>query len=161
MHERAKQLVEELGLSLHPEGGWYRELYRSKRLVVADEERGRRTAVTSIYYLLTAGRYSRFHRVLSDEVWHFYEGAPLELYWINETGMQARRAMLGPVGEESCPVRVVRAGCWQAARSTGDFSLVGCTVGPGFEFADFALLADLPTEAERLRERHPQLARLI
>ena len=161
MHPRAKQLVEELGLSLHPEGGWYHELFRSKRRVMADEERGWRTAVTSIYYLLTSGRSSRFHRVLSDEVWHFYEGAPLELYWINETGLQARCGVLGPVGEGSSPVRVVRAGCWQAARSTGDYTLVGCTVAPGFEFSDFALLADMPSEAERVRERHPQLARMI
>lgn len=161
MHQRAKQLIEELGLTLHPEGGWYREVFRSKHRVQADEERGWRTALTTIYYLLTAGRYSRFHRVLSDEVWHFYEGAPLELVWINETGMQARRSMLGPVNDDSSPVRVVRAGCWQAAQTTGDYTLVGCTVGPGFEFADFALLADLPTEAERVRERHPQVARLI
>lgn len=161
MHARAKELIEELGLVLHPEGGWYREVYRSARRVSADGERGFRTALTTIYYLLTAGRTSRFHRVLSDEVWHFYEGAPLELYSINETGMQARRCLLGPVTDESSPVRVIRAGCWQAARTTGDFTLVGCTVGPGFEFSDFALLADMPSEAERLRERHPQLARLI
>lgn len=157
---RAAALVRSLGLAPHPEGGHYAELYRSMRTVSGAGEHGdaRRSALTTIYFLLAAGEQSRWHRVEADEVWHHYEGAPLELFWIDASRTTLHRATLGPVDDlGALPVAVVPAGCWQAARSTGDYTLVGCSVAPGFDFADFALLDDRPTEAAELRARFAEV----
>ena len=152
VNDRAKFLIETLDLQPHPEGGYYREVYRSASQVQPKDERPQRFALTTIYFLLTAGQWSRWHRVLSDEVWHFYEGAPLELFWLEVDKDERTRAVLGPVdgGNEQRPVRMVPSGCWQAARSTGDYTLVGCTVGPGFDFADFRLWEEGSAEAEKI-----------
>jgi predicted cupin superfamily sugar epimerase len=97
--------------------------------------------MTTIYFLLPRGAHSRWHRVESDEVWHFYEGAPLELLWIDEGLGTLRIERLGPVdvAGDTRPAFTIPARCWQAARTTGEYTLVGCTVGPGFEFDDFAM----------------------
>ena len=118
-----------------------------------------RAALTSIYFLLAAGEFSRWHRVMSDEIWHYHEGDAIELMLFDDRGM--RRLQLGPVAGETRPTIVVPAGVWQAARTTGAYTLVGCTVAPGFEFADFSLLADAPDAASRFRARHPDLVDLI
>jgi hypothetical protein len=157
---RARELVEALGLVPHPEGGYYREVYRSPRLVRADDAPDPRAALTTIYFLLPAGAHSRWHRVESDEVWHHYEGAALELLWVDEAMASLRIERLGPVGDGARPVFTVPARCWQAARTTGDYTLVGCTVGPGFEFADFALLDGRPSEAAALRARFAEVRAL-
>ena len=156
-NDRATFLIEKLALQPHPEGGYYREVYRSASRVEPADERPGRSALTTIYFLLTAGQWSRWHRVLSDEVWHFYEGASLELFWLDVDKDERTRAVLGTIDEGSNqrPVQVVPAGCWQAARSTGDYTLVGCTVGPGFDFADFRLWKEGSAEAERIRLRFP------
>jgi uncharacterized protein len=143
MHARALELIELLGLSPHPEGGYFREVFRSTELVVPADHREARSALTTIYFLLPAGAYSRWHRVLSDEVWHFYEGAPLELL------CDDARWILGPVGPNQSPVQIVPAGAWQAARSLGEYTLVGCTVSPGFDFADFTLRDGNPFASEQ------------
>ena len=140
MSDRARHLIETLGLAAHPEGGHYREIYRSSQQV--DRNGAARASVTTIYFLLRAGEHSRWHVVDSDEVWHFYEGAPLELITLDPTTPTPVAHQLGP--DEVARVSVVPAGHWQAARSTGDYSLVGCTVAPGFEFDDFRFVADLP-----------------
>ncbi len=150
MHPRAADLVETLGLMPHPEGGWYGEVYRSSDVVSRDG--AAREALTTIYYLLAAGQVSRWHVVALDEVWHFHEGEPLELLVCDPrhpaTTGQTRRVevvALGPVSAGGArPQHVVPRGVWQAARPTGAYSLVGCTVAPGFDFADFQFLADLP-----------------
>jgi len=158
---RAAELIQILGLRPHPEGGHYGEVFRSALEVrVSDRDTSRR-ALTSIYFLLAAGERSRWHRVLADEAWHFYEGAPLELLWLDPSGTDCTRRLLGPVAPGQAPVHVVPAGCWQAARPTGKYTLVGCSVGPGFEFADFTLLADHAAEADGLRRRFPDLAALL
>ncbi len=154
---RATQLIEQLELRPHPEGGYYREVLRSAALVVPADGRDVRSAATTIYFLLTAERPSRLHQVRSDEVWHFYEGDPLELIWLDRAEFDRHRIMLGTVDEGRRPVAVVPAGSWQAARSSGAYTLAGCTVCPGFEFEDFRLLAEVPDEAARLLERHPEL----
>lgn len=154
---RAAQLIEQLELRPHPEGGYYRELLRSKALVMPADGRDVRSAATTIYFLLTAERPSRLHQVRSDEVWHFYEGDPLELIWLDRAEFDCHRVTLGPVAEGRRPVAVVPAGSWQAARSSGAYTLAGCTVCPGFEFEDFRLLAEVPDEAGRLLKRHPDL----
>jgi predicted cupin superfamily sugar epimerase len=98
---------------------------------------------------------SRWHRVASDEVWHFYEGDDLELLTADAVFSDVQRHRLGAVDAVRQPVRVVAANLWQAARTTGAYTLVGCTVGPGFEFDDFEMLRDRPEQARLVRERHP------
>ena len=160
---RAAALVRLLDLAPHPEGGRFAEVFRSARPVRGGGERGdaTRAALTTIYFLLTAGEHSRWHRVEADEVWHHHEGAPLELLWVDAERRTLHRATLGPVDDAGTrPVAVVPAGCWQAARATGPHTLVGCTVAPGFDFADFALLDDRPSEAAELRERFAEVRAL-
>ena len=155
MTARSEDLIATLGLVPHPEGGYYREIHRSGSTVRPGDGRGSRPAITAIYFLLPAESVSRWHRVQSDEIWHFYEGAALDLWSASPGGDQVDRHTLGPLQGSSRPVLTVPAGCWQAARSTGPYTLVGCTVGPGFDFADFTLAADWPDMARALSSRAP------
>lgn len=133
----------------HPEGGHYVEIFRSATL-------------TSIFFLLSAGEISRWHRVLgSDEAWHFYEGDPLELLTAEPGFARLERRVLGPVGPDQRPVFVVPGGVWQAARTTGAYTLVGCSVGPAFEFARFEMLRDAPDAANEARRLLPDAADLL
>ena len=162
MHPRAAALVAQLGLAPHPEGGFYRELFRSAAEVTPADGRGTRAALTTIYYLLPAGAHSRWHRVGSDEVWHLYEGGPLEVLELASAGAPLRRTRLSPVSPAGAgPVHTVPAGVWQAARPLGDFALAGCTVGPGFDFADFRFLAADAEAAAALRAASPEAAALL
>jgi uncharacterized protein len=136
---RVAELFRMLELIPHPEGGAYREIHRSVQTVDPRDGRPERSALTVIYFLLRAGEASAWHRVASDECWTWLEGAPLELLRSDAPGTAARATLLGPVGAGSRPVAVVPAGGWQAARSTGTYSLVCCAVGPGFDFADFEM----------------------
>lgn len=150
----ADQLIAQYALAPHPEGGWYRRIYAST-LLVSDGAR-ERPAVTSILYLLRAGETSRWHRVRSDELWHFYGGAPLELLRADAAFDRVERLRLGPADAPATALmHAVPAGAWQAARSTGPYSLMGCSVAPGFAFEDFVLLADEPQAAARLHARWP------
>jgi predicted cupin superfamily sugar epimerase len=161
MMDRAETLIATLGLTPHPEGGYYGELYRSESMVQPTDGRGPRPGLTTIYFLLPAGAVSRWHRVRSDEVWHFYEGAPLDLWLASPDADRVRRYRLGPLDGDQRPVWIVPAGWWQAARGTGSYTLVGCTVGPGFDFRDFALAGDEPGRAAALRAGNPALAELL
>jgi predicted cupin superfamily sugar epimerase len=162
MHPRAADLVSVLDLRPHPEGGFYREIHRSTSRVTTGDARGERAAITTIYFLLTAGAQSRWHRVDSDEVWHFYEGDPLELLELDARATTLVRHRLGAVdGMVQRPVLTIPAGAWQAARSLGDYTLVGCSVGPGFEFADFRLLAADPALVDAVQRTWPALASLV
>lgn len=132
----ADEVITLLGLSPHPEGGYYRETFRD---VAADGGRG---ASTAIYFLLRAGERSHWHRVDAVEMWHWHAGAPLNLHIAEgEAGEHARRTIrLGPAlarGER--PQGIVPIHAWQAAESLGAWTLVGCTVAPAFEFAGFEL----------------------
>jgi len=138
---QTRALTDELDLEPHPEGGWYREIYRSSDRV--QTARGARSAMTMCYYLLEQSQVSRWHVVEADEIWHFYEGAPLELFAYDPEARALARHVLGSTSEGHERVAVIRNGIWQAARSLGDFSLVGCSVGPGFEFEDFRFVATL------------------
>ncbi len=161
MDPRAAELVEHLGLQRHPEGGFYREVFRSERAVRASLPGADRVALTTIYFLVTTDNHSRWHRVVSDEVWHYYEGDPLELFWLTGDTRRLMREVLGPVGTSSRPVRTVPKGCWQAARPIGDYTLLGCSVGPGFEFDDFELMIDRAEEVKHVREHFPALVQLL
>jgi predicted cupin superfamily sugar epimerase len=161
MHPRAVWLIQELKLAPHPEGGFYREVFRSPWTVRPDDRRTARNALTTIYYLLADGGFSRWHRVASDEAWHFHEGDPLELFWLEDDGTRWEQATLGPMSTASQPLSVVPASRWQAARTTGAYTLVSCTVGPGFDFADFELLADAPRDAEVVRRSFPHAVEML
>jgi predicted cupin superfamily sugar epimerase len=158
---RVETLIAALGLIPHPEGGFYGEVYRSNTTVDPTDGRGLRPALTTIYFLLPAGAVSRWHRVTSDEVWHFYEGAPLDLWMATGNGGPVDHCRLGPLDGDQRPTWTVPAGHWQAGRSTGAFTLVGCTVGPGFDFRDFELASDRPGAAAVLRAGHPELEGLL
>jgi predicted cupin superfamily sugar epimerase len=161
MHARAAHLLEVLELSPHPEGGYFREIHRSELEVQPGDDRGSRAALTTIYFLLVGGQPSRWHRVQSDEVWHHLEGDPLELLSADPRLERVGARLLGPYADDAEPVRVIEAGWWQAARSTGAYTLVSCTVGPGFVFEDFVLLRDVPPHADMVRRSHPLLAELL
>ncbi|MCA1999528.1 MAG: cupin domain-containing protein, partial [Hyphomicrobiales bacterium] len=130
----ARDIIALLDLHPHPEGGHYRETFRDPR-AGADG----RSCGTAIYYLLEAGEVSEWHRVDAAEIWHFYAGAPLVLT-ISPNGHDAEARHLGPaLAAGQRPQIVVPAGHWQCATSLGAWTLVGCTVAPGFEFAGFEM----------------------
>ena len=129
----AERVIAALGLAPHPEGGHFRETFRDAVPL------GARAASTAIYYLLRAGERSHWHRIDAVEIWHWYAGAPL-LLSLSPNGNGSEQRTLGPAleaGEQ--PQAVVTAGCWQSARTLGPWTLVGCTVAPGFDFAGFEL----------------------
>ena len=141
-HER---VVELLGLSPHPEGGFYRETFRA-------------SASTAIYFLLPAGTFSAFHRIQSDEVWHYYDGDPLELHVIHPDDRYERVILGRGLGKGERPQYVVPGGAWQAAAPKGErFTLCGCTVAPAFDFAQF----EMPPRAEMqaILPEYPDLVR--
>lgn len=150
--------IDELRLQPHPEGGWFRETYRSADSIPAaalpPRFAGARAFSTSIYFLLPAGAFSAFHRIRSDEVWHFHDGDALELHLLHPDGRHEVR----PVGPGAFQA-VAPAGCWFGARvaAGGRYALVGCTVAPGFDFADFEmarrgdLLSQFPACADIIR----------
>lgn len=141
MTKAAEEIVNRLGLKPHPEGGFFTESFRSRVLLTLPDGRIR-AASTAIYFLLPVGSFSAFHKVSSDETWHFYEGDPLELTTITPEGM-LERVMLGcDLTADQRPQSVVPAGVWQAALPLDGeygYTLVGCTVAPGFDFADFEM----------------------
>lgn len=161
----AQQLTESLGLLPHPEGGFYRETYRAAEVLPHDalgaQHTGARHASTAIYFLVTAGSFSALHRIASDEVWHFYAGHPLEVVSIDDAG-QLHVVRLGMnLADGEVPQYVVPHGRWFGSRLAAPhapdaYALVGCTVAPGFDFADFEL-ADRST----LVARYPQHQAII
>jgi uncharacterized protein len=148
----AADLVRQLKLAPHPEGGWFRETYRAGESLTALPRRftGARSISTAIYFLLEAGQCSRLHRIQSDEVWHFYAGDPLIVAEI-DSGGRLKTTHLGAT-EGAVFQHVVPAGAWFGATLAegGHFALVGCTVAPGFDFADFEL-----AERARLIDEYP------
>jgi uncharacterized protein len=129
----AADIIARLGLEPHPEGGHYRETFRDKRL-----DGNRRASSTAIYFLLARGERSHWHRIDAVEVWHYYAGSALSLQIADDRG--PRTVRLGPdLAAGEVPQAIVPAQAWQAAESRGDWTLVGCTVAPGFEFATFEM----------------------
>lgn len=156
----AEDIIDQLGLAPHPEGGFFAETFRGDPLPFELPGRGARSASTAIYFLLRSRDFSALHVVQSDEVWHHYMGDPLELHCFDHSE-RYRRVLLGSqLTMEQRPQHVVRAGELQAARAlpgAHGFALCGCTVAPGFDFADFRmppraeLLARLPGHEELVR----------
>ncbi len=144
MIRSARYWIRKLGLKPHPEGGYYRETYRSDERIVSGlpgRFHGTRSFSTAIYFLLTGKNVSRLHRLQSDELWHFYAGSPLSIHIINTAGKYSS-IMLGPdPGGKQVFQCVVRRNHWFGASIDNGkgYALAGCTVAPGFDFADFEL----------------------
>jgi len=160
----ASYWIQKLELTPHVEGGAFREVYRSElnlpKTVLPLFFQGSRSASTSIYFLLSQGQFSAFHRIASDELWHFYYGDPLYVYEIGHNG-RLHTHVLGPNPEKGERFQaVVKAGSWFASAPApeSEYALVGCTVAPGFDFADFelanreALITQYPDHAELIHE---------
>lgn len=143
MQRTENRIIQKLNLSPHPEGGHYRQTW------IADATDGNRPDGTAILFLLKAGEASRWHRIDAVEIWHFYAGAPLTLSMAKTKAGPARDYTLGPdVLNGQAPQLIVPTRHWQAARSTGAYTLVGCTVSPAFRFEGFEM-ADADFEIPR------------
>jgi predicted cupin superfamily sugar epimerase len=154
--------IEKLQLAPHPEGGYFRQTYRSE-VVIAREAlpagfSGARAVSTAIYFLLEGENFSAFHRLRSDEVWHFYVGEPLLVHVIDTDGQYSRILLGGDPGAGQVLQAVVRAGCWFASHVEDwkRFVVVGCTVAPGFDFADFEM-----GKRDELVARYPEFLKII
>src|SRR6187399_2077022 len=160
--DQVKRLIKQFEMQPHFEGGWYKQTYKSNEQVAAAALPGRfggdRSFSTAIYFLLEKGNFSAFHRIKSDECWHFYAGDPLLIYIIEQNG-EIKIISLGNDLEKGQSFQyVVPANCWFASRpaSESEYSFVGCTVSPGFEFDDFEL-----ADATVLSTIYPQHKHII
>ena len=162
MRELIEQYIEQLQLQPHPEGGYYSRSYASAELIAADAlpERftGDRCFSTAIYFLLVGNDFSAFHRIKSDELWHFYAGDCLLIYVIHPDGTGEMLLLGNNPANGFHFQQLVKAGCWFASKllNENSFSLVGCTVAPGFDFDDFEM-----AEKEKLLKEYPQHAEWI
>ncbi|SEB72913.1 hypothetical protein SAMN04489761_1587 [Tenacibaculum sp. MAR_2009_124] len=158
----AKQLINKFDLTEHPEGGYYKETYRSIGEInnenLPDEFTGNRNYGTAIYFLLTSEKFSAFHKINQDEIWHFYKGSHLKLHMISPDGNYSFVLIGNNFEVNEIPQFVVPAGYWFAAEVTGDYSysFTGCTVAPGFDFNDFVL-----PKREELIELFPEHKKII
>lgn len=148
----------------HPEGGWYKETYRAKGVIPKASLpgfRGDRSYSTAIYFLLTNENFSAFHRIKSDEMWHFYDGDGLVIHEIQPTGMYVQHQLGLNIHEVQEPQLVVKGGSWFASEVVkgGSWCFVGCTVAPGFCFEDFEMATRMPL-CEQFPEHEPLIARL-
>ena len=167
MRNDAKYWIQKLRLEPHPEGGYFRQTYRSD-VVIAREAlpsgfTGARAASTAIYFLLEGENFSAFHRLRSDEVWHFYTGSPVVVHLIQRDGAYSSILLGCDLEAGQVPQAVVRAGCWFASHVADwkSFAVVGCTVAPGFDFQDFEMgkRAELMARFPRQRELIERLTR--
>ncbi|MDR7926878.1 cupin domain-containing protein [Acidithiobacillus thiooxidans] len=142
-----QKIIHQLDLQPHPEGGWYRRNFTSPEMIPTPQ--GDRPTLTSIYYMLAENQLSRWHVIPSTELWHFYKGAPLELFIYHTETRHLQKHILGNKLEAGQNLQVIVPGkAWQCARSIGDFSLMGCTVTPGFDFKDFQFVLDIPDHTQ-------------
>ncbi|GAM10400.1 hypothetical protein OR1_02689 [Geobacter sp. OR-1] len=160
----AIELIRKLELLRHPEGGWYRETYRSEETIPAaalpDRFSGDRSFCTAIYFLLEKGDFSAFHRIKSDELWHFHSGTTLTIHMLSQDGSYQTHRLGADLDAGASFQAVVPAGFWFGAEVTGNggYALVSCTVSPGFDFADFEmadrddLIRQLPSHTGIIRQ---------
>lgn len=157
-----EELIRHFMMLPHPEGGWYKENYRSNEIFPATAlpERfdGNREFSTAIYFLLEKGNFSSFHRIKSDECWHFYAGGPLEIFIIREDGKMEKILLGNDISKGHHFQYVVPANCWFGSKPAAgtEFSFVGCTVSPGFDFKDFEL-----ADADKLISMYPHYEKII
>ncbi|MDO6437780.1 cupin domain-containing protein [Cyclobacterium sp. 1_MG-2023] len=146
MKKSIVNIIDTLGLVAHPEGGFYKETYRSHGEInensLPDNYKGKRNYSTCIYFLLTSNNFSAFHRINQDEIWHFYDGSPIRLHTLSATGVHEEHIIGKDIFNGQVPQFIVPGGFWFAAEviHKDSYSLVGCTVSPGFNFNDFELI---------------------
>lgn len=160
MSLQAEHWIRALALEPHPEGGFFRESYRSPetlpQVALPTGYRGERSVSTAIYYLLRRGDRSRLHRLRADELWHLYDGGPLTLHVLHPAGHYEPRVLGREIHKGEALQQLVPMGAWFGAEATEDFALVGCTVAPGFAYEDFELGA-----REALLAQYPQHRELV
>ena len=145
MQNGIHKIIDYLGLIPHPEGGYFKETYRSGHILKGSalpaNMKGDRNCSTAIYYLLTSDSFSAFHRIKQDEIWHFYAGSPIEIHMINNDGEYNKICLGLELAKGVFPQFTVAANTWFAAniKDNNSYGLVGCTVSPGFDFKDFEL----------------------
>lgn len=158
LNKYAKYWIKKLELQRHPEGGYFTSSYVSDKKIHLPDYDGYRSTCTAIYYLLTGYQFASFHTIKSDEIWHFYLGSSLTLHMIYSNG-QMQQILLGPNYDKGERFQVIiKSGCWFAAsiNDKKSYSLVGCTVSPGFDYRDWKL-----GDRKKLLEQYPQYAKLI
>jgi predicted cupin superfamily sugar epimerase len=158
MQHHIQNVIRKYNLIPHPEGGYYREVYRSGLRITSPTINKERTAATHIYYFLMQDQISRFHKIVHDEIWNFYEGDALKL--ITFDGQEIKQTLLG-IKQKAGYTLVVPAECYMAAETSGEYSLVGCTVAPGFEFEDMSYLSDDKTNKEKLLTNFSEYKKFI
>jgi uncharacterized protein len=154
LNRDAAQLIKKLGLEKHPEGGYFKQTYRSDTMVNVEGFDGPRNISTTIYYMLVGGQFSAFHRLKSDEIWHHYAGGSITLYAITNDGKLSRIK----IGRDGKPQTVMKAGTWFAAALNGkkSYCLTGCTMSPGFDYRDWEL-----ARKDELARMYPQHGKVI
>lgn len=162
--KRIAQLKQAFNMRPHPEGGFYAEQYRAKEQVLSPMNGLKRSAISHIYFLLSQTGISRWHKVLHDEIWHVYEGAPLRILSFEEEALHKGIAdeVIGDIGPEvnTNYCKVIQGGQFQAAQSTGSYTFVGCSVAPGFIFDDFSYLTE-PTTQKWVVEQGKDYAKFL
>ncbi len=159
---RAEQIIRKLDLKPHPEGGFFRETYRSIGKIRPDSldliYTGERNHSTCIYFLLTSASFSALHRIHQDEIWHFYDGSPIHLHTLSPEGYYTKTVIGRDIDKGELPQVVVPGGTWFGATVVNEeeYSLVGCTVAPGFDFRDFE-----PGERTDLAGKFPEHQEII
>jgi predicted cupin superfamily sugar epimerase len=154
-----EKIIKKLNLSKHDEGGYFCQTYKSDLIVQPDRESYTRSSATHIYYYLSRGMHSRFHKVKHDEIWNLYDGEAVKLHVYDDKNNKVDEQILSK--RDFKFHTVVHDNLWQAAEPIGDYVLVGCTVAPGWELEDEAYLSDHPEIIEKLIELRPDLKRLI
>lgn len=145
MNSKVKYYINKLELKPHPEGGWFKEVYRAEETISSEHlpkrYGGDRSFSTSIYFLLEGNQFSAFHKLKSDEQWHFYDGSTVVIYMINEKGTLETIKLGNNLAEGKVFQTVIKRNTWFAAEveDKNSFALIGCTVAPGFDFSDFGL----------------------
>jgi len=152
-----KNLIKKYKLISHPEGGYFRENYRSDQIVKSGAAEKERNALTHIYFLLTKGQVSRFHKILHDEIWNFHEGDPIRI--VKFDGDRLKEETIG----QNCNsyVSTVKGGVFQAAESTGEYTLSSCVVAPGFDFKDFCFLCEHGETFKKFKNMYPAYKRFL
>ena len=136
MDKKSSEIIKQFNLKAHPEGGWFREVLRSESYVIRKDGEERNN-ITGIYYMLCKNEISKWHKVnYADEIWIYLKGAPLNLWCLDDGNKELKKLRI----DSNNPVEMIPSGYWQAARSSGEYTLVSCCVGPGFEFWDFEML---------------------
>ena len=162
MHPKAEYYIRQLDLKRHPEGGYFKEIYRSHEFIeqnaLPSRFSGRRSFSTSIFFLLEGKDISTFHKLKSDEQWHFYDGVPIKIYLLNKIRGLNEIVLGSNIEKDEQYTAIIKKGTWFAAElaDKNSFALIGCTVAPGFEFDDFEIAS-----RQKLIEEFPAYKKLI